>query len=270
MKLYFLKQDALDTLKINIASNIQHYHMSDNNWIYQQFQDENPFGEFKIEVEEIRLRTDFESFSQMDLYNSKELYSKLKMLSETQAADERLWAGLTHSTFFEFTQNRWGHEPDNMRRANYIQSRYFYSGGQSRGIIRNTLSKLWWIGKLTYDEKRTNPYELTDVLSNNDMSTRVSDMFTSNFSRNPKVVHAFLSAIKEYEDAGCKIGGYTYRKTVQFMNAYGGITIVDYLDEAEMKDVLVKRIDRILRDPSNTDSSAKKQINIPIKKGDIS
>ena len=37
----------------------------------------------------------------MDLYISKELYSMMKILSETQAADERLWAGLKNSNFFE-------------------------------------------------------------------------------------------------------------------------------------------------------------------------
>ena len=135
-----------------------------------------------------------------------------------------------------------------MKQSNYIHSRYFYSGGQSRGIMRNTLSKLWWIGKFTYDEKRANPYELTDVLGNNDMATRVSDMFTSNFSRNPKLAHAFLDAIKYYEDAGCKIGKHTYRKAVQFMNAYGGITLLDFLEEEEMKQVVIKRIDKILKD----------------------
>lgn len=262
MRLCFLKQDALDTLKLNIASNIKYYKDKNNIWIYEQFKDENPFGEFKIEIKEIQLRTDFESASQMDLHNSKVLYDELKMLSETQAADERLWAGLAHSNFFEFVQKRWTHEPDNMLRANYIRSRYFYSGGQSRGIMRNTLSKLWWIGKFTYDEKRANPYELTDVLGNSDMATRVSDMFTSNFSRNPKLVHAFLAAIKEFEDNGYKIGGYTYRKAIQYMNAYGGLTLVDYLEENEMKQVVVRKISKILKDPSNTDITAKRLIAV--------
>lgn len=248
MKLYFLKQEALDTLKVNISSNISHYQEVDNQWVYEQFPDENPFGEFKIEVEEIKLSTDFESFSEMDLHNSKELYDKMKSLSETQAADERLWAGLTHSNFYEFVQKRWAHESEHMKQSNYIHSRYFYSGGQSRGIMRNTLSKLWWIGKFTYDEKRANPYELTDVLGNSDMATRVSDMFTSNFSRNPKLAHAFLDAIKYYEDAGCKIGPYPYRKAVQFMNAYGGITLLDFLEGEEVKQVVIKRIDKILKE----------------------
>lgn len=246
MKLYFLKQDALDILKKNIKFNINNYQEIDNKWIYDYFNNDNPFLEFKTEVKDFELNADFDKASEMDLYNSKILYNNLMMLSETQATDERFWAGLTHSIFYDFVKKRWKYDSQNMKKANYIQSRYFYSGGQSRGIIRNTLSKLWWIGKFTYDSKRSNPYELTDVLANGDMATRVNDMFTSNFSRNPKVGHAFLSSIKYYEDNECKIDGYTYRKAVQYMNAYGGMTVVDYLEEDEMKDVIIKKIEKIL------------------------
>lgn len=258
MKLLFLKQDALDTLKHNVEFNLHHYQEHDNKWVHDYFKDENPFLEFKLEVDDFELKTEFKTAAETDLSNSKILYENLKTLSETQAADERLWAGLTHSVFYDFVQKRWIYDSENMKKANYIQSRYFYSGGQSRGIIRNTLSKLWWIGKFTYDKERSNPFELTDVLGNGDMSTRVSDMFTSNFSRNPKVGHAFLSAIKEYEDEGYKIGGYTFRKAVQYMNAYGGMTIVDYLEENEMKDVLIRKIDKIMKDIMNTDTGIKR------------
>lgn len=257
MKLFFLKQEALDILKKNIEFNIAHYQENDNRWIYEYFVDDNPFIEFKTDVNNFELKIDgFTSMSKMDLYNSKILYENLKDISDNQAVDERLWAGLTHSIYYNFVQKRWAYDENNMKQANYIKSRYFYSE-KSKGVFRNTLSKLWWIGRLTYDPKRSNKYELTDVLGNGDMATRVNDMFTSNFSRNSKAGHAFLSAIKEYEDNGLKIGGYTYRKAVQYMNAYGGITLIDYLEEEEIKEVVSNKIEKILRDLDNTDNTAK-------------
>ncbi|NFH89631.1 hypothetical protein FDA33_05310 [Clostridium botulinum] len=257
MKLYFIKQDYLDILKTNIESNIDCYKETTNKWIYNYFNNEYPFSEFKIECNEFELKTrEFNSASEMDLYNSKVLYENLKKITDTQAGDERLWAGLTHSVFYNFVQKRWEYDEKNMGQANYIKSRYFYSE-KSKGVFRNTLSKLWWIGRLTYDEKRKNKYELTDVLGNSDMATRVNDMFTSNFSRNPKIAHAFLSAIKEYEDNDIKIGKYTYRKAVQFMNAYGGMTLIDYLDEGEIKEVVISKIGKILNQKENNDKSSK-------------
>lgn len=257
MKLLFLKQDALDTLKENISANIPKYQSINNEWVLDSYDGENPFLEFKLEFKEFKLNTNFETASEMDLANSKILYENLKGLSDTQAADERLWSGLTHSNFYEYVHKRWVFDEKNMEKPNYILSRYFYSGGQARGIIRNTLSKLWWIGRLTYDETRCNPFELTDVLGNSDMATRVSDMFTSSFSRNPKVVHAFLGAIKAYEDEGCRIGGYTYRQAVQYMNAFGGMTLVDYLDESEMKNTIMKKMAKIMKESKNTDTGVK-------------
>ncbi|MDD6794466.1 MAG: DUF6339 family protein [Clostridiaceae bacterium] len=251
MKLYFLKQECLDTLKKNISHNINHYSEKDNKWIYEYLDDEKPFLEFKHEVNDFKLKIDgFDSVGTMDLENSKILYSNLKVISDSAAVDERLWAGLTHSLFYNFVQERWKKDAENMKHANYIKSRYFYSE-KSKGVFRNTLSKLWWIGRLTYDENRKDPYELTNVLANGDMATRVNDMFTSNFSRNPKNGHAFLSAIKEFEDNGTKINGYVYRKTVQYMNAYGGITLIDYLSEDEIKDVVYKKIERLLKESGN-------------------
>lgn len=257
MKLYFLKQECLDILKNNIAYNIENYSQDNNKWIYDYLEIETPFLPFKYETKEFELKTEgFDSSSAMDLENSKILYENLKGISESAASDERLWAGLTHSNFYSFVQKRWAYDVENMKHENYIKSRYFYSE-TSKGIFRNTLSKLWWIGKLTYDESRNDPYELTNVLGSGDMATRVNDMFTSNFSRNPKSGHAFLSAIKEFEDQGIKIGGYTYRKAVQYMNAFGGITLIDYLTEAEIKKTVYTKIEKILMEPENTDLSAK-------------
>lgn len=248
MKLLFLKEEALETLKHNIEYNIDKYKESNNNWVYELFDGENPFLEFKLEVNYFELKTDFNSAAEMELYNSKILYENLKMLSETQASDERLWAGLAHSLFYDFVRNRWKWDINNMNKPNYIKSRYFYSGGQARGIIRNTLAKLWWIGKFTYDVNRSNPFELTDVLGNGDMATRVSDMFSSNFSRNPKVGHAFLAAIKLYEDEGYKINGNIYRQTIQYLNAFGGMTLIDYLEEKELKNIIIKKISKLIID----------------------
>lgn len=267
MKLQFIKQDALDILEKNIATNINKYKYSTNEWVYEYFNGEDPFIDFKCDVNDFKLKIDMESKGKMDLENIKILYDNMKMISDSQASDERLWVGLTHGKFYNFVRDRWEYDDKGMEKEGTIKSRYFISK-TSRGMMRNTLSKLWWAGRFTYDSKRKNPFELTEVLGNKDISTRMNDLFTSNFSRNPKVCHAFLSAVKLYEDNGIIIGGYTYRKLVQYMNLYGGMTVVDYLEENELVEVLCKKIDKLLKDPSNTDSNVKKTLNIYYKSSD--
>ena len=41
------------------------------------------------------------------------------------------------------------------------------------------------------------------------------------------------------------------------MNAFGGITLFDYLTEAEIKKTVYTKIEKILMEPENTDLSAK-------------
>lgn len=261
MKLQFIKQDALDILEKNIPTNINNYKNPTNQWVYEYFNGEDPFVDFKCEVKNFELKIDMESKGKMDLDNIKILYENMNMISDSQASDERLWVGLTHGTFYDFVRKRWEYDDKGMEKEGIIKSRYFISKS-TKGMMRNTLSKLWWAGRFTYDSKRANPFELTEVLGNRDISTRMSDLFTSNFSRNPKVCHAFLSAIKSYEDNGISIGGYTYRKLVQYMNLYGGMTVVDYLQEKELIDVICTKIEKLFKDPLNTDSNVKKSLSI--------
>ena len=255
MKLQFLKQDAVDTLEKNICNNINHYKEKTNDWIYDFF-GEDPFLDFKYEVNDFELVIDLESRGKMELENIKILYENMKHISDSQATDKRLWVGLTHGTFYNFVRERWSYDEKNMNEENIIRSRYFFSN-KARALFRNTLSKLWWIGRFTYDERRDNPFELTEVLGSRDIVTRISDLFTSNFSRNPNNTRAFLSTIKQYEDNGIPIGRYTYRKLVQYMNLYGGMTIIDYLDEQELIKVISNKIEKLLKDPSNTDGYVK-------------
>lgn len=42
----------------------------------------------------------------IDFYNCKILYSNLNFLNESQAADERLWAGLSNDIFYSYLRKR--------------------------------------------------------------------------------------------------------------------------------------------------------------------
>lgn len=276
MKIQFIKQDALDILEKNISTNINKYKNFTNEWVYEYFNGEDPFIDFKYEVNDFEPKIDMISKGKMDLENIKILYENMKMISDSQASDERLWVGLTHGKFYDFVRKRWEYDEKGMEKEGIIKSRFFITKS-SRGMMRNTLSKLWWAGRFTYDSNRENPYELTEVLGNRDISTRMSDLFTSNFSRNPKVCHAFLSAIKLYEDNGIYLGPYTYRKLVQYINLYGGMTVVDYLEENELKEIICSKIEKLFVDPLNTDKlnrkssytynsiNIKKQVNVEEK-----
>lgn len=84
MKIHFLKDDALTALKTNIAANTNNYRQPTNEWIYDYFQGENPFGEFKLEVEDFSLICSSDKdVGKVDVQNAITLYSAMKNISDT-------------------------------------------------------------------------------------------------------------------------------------------------------------------------------------------
>ena len=76
MKIHFLKEDALVYFKNNIDKHLDHYLDEDNSWmieIYKEYrgEDESPFGEFKLGVDEIKMYMPAEKAELTDYNNVK-------------------------------------------------------------------------------------------------------------------------------------------------------------------------------------------------------
>lgn len=243
MKLHFFKQDALDYFKANIKTNISHYSDVDNSWIFEQYED--PFEEIMINCEPFKLYVNPDEPTKMDMRNIKILYTALKELTASQACDERLWTGLAHSDFFEYTQKRWSNprEKDNMGKENYILSRYFFSQ-DSKSKSRHTLAKLWWLGKMLYDDTNPDdPLHFVDTLARKDMTTRINDIFTSNFSRNIHLLRPFLKVVDYYELNKKSMSQDYFRSLVQYLNIMGGLYVIDFIDEKDIESKLKERLE---------------------------
>ncbi|MHB8064258.1 MAG: DUF6339 family protein [Ruminiclostridium sp.] len=242
MKLYFLKEEALETLKGNITTNLRHYSDLTNDWVIDFFNGENPFLEYKKEVRNFNLDMSFEKPEESDIENIKIIFAAMSDLSETDASDERLWSGLEHGAFWDYLRYRWSIEKKYPTEKD-IFNHFFFSQSKKRSLITNTLSKLWWIGKLTYDEKRNNPFELTEFLKN-DFATKSRMLFSSNYSNNPKIVMTFLSSLMELEKGGFNISREVFTETTKYLNVLGGTYILDYFEEEELSEKIIKNVKR--------------------------
>ena len=103
MNLKFMREEALAYFKENFKYNYQNYFLDSPDWIYEKY--ENPLEDSRIVVPEFSLQTIESDISLEDYNNVKILYTNLKELSNTQAADERLWVGLSHSIFWKYLKN---------------------------------------------------------------------------------------------------------------------------------------------------------------------
>lgn len=244
MKVHFLTENALEALRTNLNANLKHYSDETNDWIYDYFGTENPFLEYKQEFPDFQLKfNENDDMGKTDINNTIILYSAMKSLTDTQATDERLWAGMCHCDFWGFLHKRW--QVNNSLDLKYenIKSRYFFAHNKKRSLITNSLAKLWWIGRLTYDKERTDPFELTRYLEN-DYATKSIIIFSNNYISNHNVTIGLFSALKYLDDNGYIIEEKqrrdVYYEATKYLNVLGGTYILDYFSSEEIKEKVIK------------------------------
>ena len=247
MKLKFLKQEYLDTLKENISVNSKFYLNENNNWIYDFFNGEDPFLEFKDEVNDFEMDMSSETPTKTDFNNIKIVYENLKFLTESQASDERFWAGLCHDKFYNYMRYRWGNRIINKNNSHdkevtRIGRAYFYEGvtaGKRKSLARNGLSRLWWIGRLTYDESYNDPFELTKLITF-DISVSILYLMSSKFTKNDITRKGMLKALLEYKNSGKKVDKKVLNYLIKSLNILGGSYLLDFYGEEEIKEKCLK------------------------------
>lgn len=170
-----------------------------------------------------------------DFENSKLIYEELKSLNEMQASDERLWTFLTHVTFWKYMRERWAMEKSaEGKEIGRLKDRYFLRNINIESLTRNGISRLWWFAHLTYDETRSNPYELTEILlSRADLSTGLVER---GFGSNRNIRTALLEFLKD--NPAISSNEDKTREVYKALNLVGGVRNLPFLDVPELKQVL--------------------------------
>jgi hypothetical protein len=245
-KLKFLKQVSLDRLQANIAVNQRRY-VENGSWLESYFSGSAWFLDSNIiETHPIKLKMPTSKTDLFDIENTQAVYTALRHLTPVQAADPRLWTYLTHASQWEYMRRRWPAEQylgDSKFKEN-IQTRYLFMADRSRALIRNGMSRLWWYGYCSYDETRTDPFELTAILLKNlDVTQSILERA---FSRSAKVTKAMLDVLLEREASG---NPFYVRKKVREVAKYlvqvGGVIIIDALEEPELRKLMTGKIEQL-------------------------
>lgn len=116
-----------------------------------------------------------------DVENIQRVYNHMKFLSDSQASDERIWAAYTFSEFLDYMRYRW-----KASSISDLENRYLFGYSVQRSLFRNGVSRLWWIGRFTYDETRLDPYELTRFLCKD--QDYIENICGRNIFNNPMLV----------------------------------------------------------------------------------
>ncbi len=245
-KLNFLRQDSLDRLRSNIESNQNHY-TEDAPWVSAYFSGATWFIESNIGCSEsIELLLPTSKSELFDLENTRIVYSALKHLTPVQASDPRLWAYFTHVSHWQYMRKRWPVEQylGKPRLKEILQERYFFMPDRSRALLRNGMARLWWYGYCSYDETRSDPFELTGALLKKLDVTQ--NLLENAFGRNIQITQAVLGVLLDREKEG---KSFYVREKVRDLARYivqiGGVTIIDALPEDELRELVVAKIEQL-------------------------
>ena len=250
MKLYFMKQKALDSLQKDIPENL-HFYQSNASWIDGYFNNlEAPKYSFDtgIEVQDYQLLI---GGPEVDFQNAKIVYEAYKeKLNPVQASDLRLWAYLAHAQHWDYMSTRWkidapDEEDDDEQESgaktltekaiDRVKSRYFFGASRGKAFVRQGIARLYWSAYLTYDEDNQNPYEFTEFFfSKQDIFTSITER---SYARNKVLVLAALRELKKHPD----LPRDEIRLFLARLNQAGAITVLDYLD-ADQAQGLCNRI----------------------------
>ena len=237
MKLQFVSYDNIDAIKSNLPVWVNQFKEDSSDWLNTELGNALLSDTKFAEAPDFALDMSEEKPFMTEAENVKRVYGNLRFLSDSQASDERLWAGLCLGPFWKYVKYRW--EIDKKCTVSNVQQHFMFGFGARRSLTRNAISRLWWIGRLSYDETRTDPWELTKFVCEN--ADYIMHILERNTSNNPTIIRSFLSAVIDARKNGLQIDTNIVGDLAKYLNLLGGIYILDCLPEKKIYDKIYSK-----------------------------
>lgn len=253
-KIKFCSEEFLISFKANFESEYFPLYISGNKEeILSIFNSAEVFeGDLEFNYKPLKLSSEVESQNDLFRENSKILYSMLKDLTVSQATREELWFTLLNTVFIDYLMDYISTVKDRTDAFKKIRN-MFFNQGNKRSLYVNHLSKYWWTGHKTYDEnKKLNPFWLTDFFTKDDAAGKAVLFFSSNINNNPNFALGITEAIKELVEEGIVLNRKdSYNYINKYFNFVGGVKVLDLMTrdqireeaKAAMEDMIYKKIE---------------------------
>lgn len=225
MKLQLISQDSIDIIKSNLEIWKTRFDADDATWLEEKLEGMLFLPTSYEDIPDFELVMDGENPFATEAKNVEIVYSNLQFLTDSQASDERLWAGLGLSYFWKYIKYRWA--IDGRSSVDTLRNHFFFGMGPRVSLTRQGMARLWWIGRLTYDGQRSDPFELTKLVC--EQASFIPDILERNTSNNPRIVHAFLDALLALQVEGITITAELVRELSKYLNVLGGTYLLDCL-----------------------------------------
>ena len=261
MKARYLSESALNTLKSSLDAYLPYFAEETNSSLVAKLkadlETEEIFRDTNHVFPDGELSPSKESAAELD--SIKAVYGAMKDLPSAVAMDERLWAGIAIDLCWNYVRKRWDiptmFADKDKSLQNKVHEHFFFMHNPRRSFTRNAISRLWWLGSLTYDEKNLeDPYRRTKIVTA-DLGY-VVDLLERNFSNNRRISFEFVDAVEvaraEVEDEGKVILRPELRILCKYLNMLGGVYILDSMPEGKIYQKIYDKALEIARQKGST------------------
>ncbi|MBO7122489.1 MAG: hypothetical protein J6V90_04315 [Treponema sp.] len=244
MKIKMIPADKLIQLKESISSMTKSYDNPNNNWISEYLGNE-VFIDTRFTCPDVELTISDNENDDFD--NVVKLYGSLKdVLSDSVATEERLWTGFTLDRYYEYSAKRW--KQDSRWTANGIRDHLFFMNTGRRALTRNAVSRLWWIGRLTYDNELNSPdpWKYTRYVCTHQRF--IVDFLERNISNSFSLLKPTIDAVLKWEanHENREVDSNKMREIQKYINILGGIYILDCLEYQFLYDKVYSKIETLM------------------------
>lgn len=229
MKIKYIIEDDLNAIKVNLEAIKENLMKKKPNTLESVLGKERVLRDTPYDISEFELDMSqpVGKESLTDLENIKRVYNNMRALSDSQASDERLWVAYTLGVFHSYMKYRW--MPNSVVD---IKNRYLFGYTAQRSLFRNGIARLWWIGRMTYDVNREDPYELTKFLCKD--QDYIENICGRNVFNNPEIALTTIAALCDAEKAGKKVDRMCVRTISKYVNLLAGTYIIDAFSNEEL------------------------------------
>lgn len=242
--LKYLTDEGLAALKGSFSSNLKEY-IAGNQEFFLDFLDKNNYiadSSYKIDdfTEKLVYTGDNDAD---DLHNVSVVYDAMKHIPSYIMMDDRFWAGITHTIMWEYIRKRRAEDvfaSGVQNQSDKIYNSFFThtKHGMKRGTYVNCVSRLWWAGKLTYDESSTNHYILTEELCKKGFASTIILFSSSNIMGRKDAREALLRSIKKAREEGNDVKRDDIVAGIRYMNLVAGSSLIDTMEYNELKNMI--------------------------------
>ena len=233
MELSFMTQAGIDDMKTHVEEHAALYLSEDNAALLAHLEAAGYLEKTALEaLSPVELLCEGD-FAVTDGENVRRLYGAWRTLAPYTAADERLWAGLSHTIFRRYIRYRKEKDFREMNAA-ALRSDFFFAQGRRRSLFVNPLARLWWAGHMVFDERRRDPFELLPVLAQGAFASQLVLLASSSLMSRRETRFAVFALLERFEREGNKVKREHLQALLGRLNAISSLTLVDMLSEEEI------------------------------------